>query len=56
MKDLLEIYRNYLFMLQEREEYGTKYGDTDELLKIYEKKLEKVLVGEKHEQIKRKTI
>ena len=27
MKDLLELYRNYLFALQEREEYGDRYGD-----------------------------
>ena len=39
MKNLLEIYRNYLFSLQEREEFGDKYGDTDELIKIYEMKL-----------------
>lgn len=38
-KNLLELYRNYLFALQEREEYGDKYGDTDEIIEIYEKKL-----------------
>lgn len=37
--DLLIIYRNYLFSLQEKEKYGDKYGDTDELIKMYEKKL-----------------
>lgn len=40
MKNILEIYRNYLFALQEREEYGDKYGDTDEIIEMYEKKLE----------------
>jgi hypothetical protein len=39
MKDLLELYRNYLFALQEREEYGDKYGDTDELIETYQKTL-----------------
>jgi hypothetical protein len=39
MKDLLELYRNYLFALQEREEYGNRYGDTDELIETYEKTL-----------------
>ena len=43
MKDLLVTYRNYLFLLQTREEYGDKYGDTKELQEIYEKKLAKVL-------------
>lgn len=38
-KSLLELYRNYLFALQEREEYGDKYGDTDEIIKQYEEKL-----------------
>ena len=38
-EDLLELYRNYLFALQVREEYGDKYGDTDEVIKAYEKKL-----------------
>ena len=41
MKDLLTLYRNYLFALKEREEYGDKYGDTDELIKMYEDELEK---------------
>ena len=39
--DLLIIYRNYLFSLQEREEYGSIYGDTDELISMYEDILEK---------------
>lgn len=39
IQDLLELYRNYLFSLQEREEHGDKYGDTEELIKMYEKKL-----------------
>ena len=50
MTDLLKTYRNYLFSLQTRAEYGDKYGDTDELIKIYEKKLAKVLGKEKYEE------
>jgi hypothetical protein len=38
-KNLLELYRNYLFALQTREEYGEQYGDTDELIEQYEEKL-----------------
>jgi hypothetical protein len=38
-KDLLTLYRNYIFALQTREEYGTQYGDTDEIIKQYEEKL-----------------
>lgn len=37
--ELLMLYRNYLFALQTREEFGDKYGDTDELIKMYEEKL-----------------
>lgn len=36
MKDNLEMYRNYLYALRVREEYGNQYGDTDELIKMYE--------------------
>ena len=43
MKDLLIIYRNYLFAIQEREKFGDKYGDTDELIKIYEMKLKNII-------------
>lgn len=38
-KDLLTLYKNYIFALQTREEYGTQYGDTDEIIKQYEEKL-----------------
>ena len=37
---LINLYRLYLYALQEREEYGDKYGDTDELIRMYEEKLE----------------
>lgn len=47
MEDLIELYKNYLFALREREEYGNKYGDTDEIIKIYEKKLKFVKDKEK---------
>ena len=46
-KDLLTLYRNYIFALQAREEYGEQYGDTDEIIKQYEEKLKiKSLVKE----------
>ena len=35
-KDLLIIYKLYLYAIQERQEYGDKYGDTDELINMYE--------------------
>ena len=38
-EDLITLYKLYLFALIEREEYGDKYGDTDDIIKIYEKKL-----------------
>ena len=38
-KDLLTLYKNYIFALQEREEFGEQYGDTDEIIKQYEEKL-----------------
>ena len=37
--ELLMLYRNYLFALQTREEFGDKYGDTDEIIDMYEEKL-----------------
>ena len=38
--NLFTIYRNYLFALQERNEFGDKYGDTEEIIQIYENKLQ----------------
>lgn len=38
-KDLLMTYRNYLYSIRYREEFGSKYGDTKELIKMYEKEL-----------------
>ena len=37
--DLFILYRNYLFALQEREKCGDKYGDTDEIIKMFEDEL-----------------
>lgn len=45
-KELLEIYRNYLFALQTIEEYGNKFGDED-VIKIYEEKLIKANILKK---------
>lgn len=38
-QDLITLYKLYLFALQERQEYGSRYGDTEELIKMYEEKL-----------------
>lgn len=39
VEDKLLLFRNYQFALQERQEYGTMYGDTDEIIEMYEKRL-----------------
>lgn len=36
MKDTLQMYKNYLYALRVRQEYGNQYGDTDEIIKMYE--------------------
>ena len=38
-KDLLMTYRNYLYSIRYREEFGSKYCDTKELINMYEKEL-----------------
>lgn len=35
-QDLIQLYKLYLFALKEREQHGDKYGDNDEIMKIYE--------------------
>ena len=42
-----ELYLNYMRALEIRQKYGDKYGDTDDMLKLYEKKLEKILKPKK---------
>ena len=42
--DLLVIYRNYIFALQTREEFGEIYGDTKEIIDYYEQILTKARV------------
>ena len=37
----LQTYRNYLATLITRQEYGDRYGDTDEIVKMYENQLGK---------------
>lgn len=39
-RDLLRLYQNYLYALREKQLYGDKYGDTDEIIKMYEDILE----------------
>jgi hypothetical protein len=38
-KNILELYKNYLHSIQIREEFEDKYGDTEELIKMYEYEL-----------------
>lgn len=40
-KDLLTIYRNYIYTLEERQKYGTTYSDTDEIIEMYEEALKR---------------
>ena len=42
--DLLTIYRNYLYALQMRKEYGEAYGDTQDIIDHYEQILIKAKV------------
>lgn len=37
---LINLYKLYIYALQVREEYGSQYGHIDELIKMYEDKLE----------------
>ena len=46
-KDLYVIYRNYIYALQIREEFGEKYGDTSEIIKFYEENLPKSCICKK---------
>ncbi len=39
--DKLQTYRNYLSTLATRQEHGDKYGDTEEIVEMYEKQLGK---------------
>ena len=39
MKDTLQMYMNYLYSLRERQEHGEQYGDTKEIINMYEKDL-----------------
>lgn len=39
MKDTLQMYKNYLYALRERQEHGEKYGDIKEIINMYEKDL-----------------
>lgn len=47
MKDnIIEIYMNYLHAIRMHEEYGDKYGDTDDIIKYYEEKIDKYLLND----------
>ena len=42
-ENIIEIYSNYLYAIRMHEEYGDTYGDTDEIIKHYENKINKYL-------------
>ena len=39
--EVLTLYKNYLYAIEVYREYGEIYGDTKELIKMYEEKLKK---------------
>lgn len=41
MVDILTIYKNYLYAIEMYREFGDIYGDTKELINMYEEKLKK---------------
>jgi len=42
-ENIIEIYLNYLYAIRMHEEYGDLYGDTDDIIKYYENKINKYL-------------
>jgi hypothetical protein len=46
-EDIYKLYLNYMKSIEARKEYGDKYGDTEELIKMYEKKLEDLIKPKK---------
>lgn len=42
---IIVLYKIYLYAIREREEYGDLYGDTDEIIRLYEEELEKRMMG-----------
>ena len=42
-ENIIEIYLNYLYAIRMHEEYGHLYGDTDDIIKYYENKINKYL-------------
>lgn len=51
MKNLITLYKLYLYALEERKRYGEKYGDTEEIIEMYEKKL-KIKKKEKNNEFR----
>lgn len=46
-ENIEKLYLNYMRALEIRQKHGDKYGDTEEMIKLYEKKLEKILKPKK---------
>lgn len=53
-ENIIEIYNNYIHLIQNNQEYGDKYGDTKELIEIYEKKLIKAKILKESDRYKTK--
>lgn len=44
-ENIIETYLNYLYAVRMHEEYGDLYGDTDDIIKYYENKINKYLAN-----------
>lgn len=55
-ENIIEIYLNYLHVVRMHEEYGDLYGDTDDIIKYYENKINKYLVNSEDINKKNKSI
>ncbi len=54
LHDLLNVYRNYLFAIQVRKEFGDKYGDTKEIMEYYEELLKKERILKNNKPFKKR--
>lgn len=48
--DLMRVYLNYLFALNERKMYGDRYGDTNLLIKMYEEYINNQIIEKKSKE------
>ena len=55
-ENIIETYLNYLHAVRMHEEYGDLYGDTDDIIKYYENKINKYLSNTEDINKKNKSI